>query len=139
METETAAHKKIFLVEDDHYLSRVYERAFKFAGYDVESVFDGAEASKRLAALDPMPAAVVLDILLPSLNGYDLLREIRRNTRFDQVPVIMLTNSFINKDGDAYIAAGADAFLIKIENQSKDVVKKITDLINNGRAKPDGS
>lgn len=135
METASTESKKLFLVEDDHYLSRVYERAFKFAGYEVETAADGLVALERLTALESVPAAIVMDILMPHMNGYDLLCEIRKNVRYDMVPVIMLTNSFEVKDSDMYLAAGADAFLIKIETQSKDVVNTITDLINKGRVK----
>jgi len=139
MESDIVAPLKIFLVEDDPYLGRVYERAFKFAGYDVEWVADGKLALERLIARDLVPAAIVLDILLPSMNGYDLLREIRKNERYAPVPIIMLTNSFVEHDGDPYLAAGADAYLIKIDNQSKDVIQKVTDLINKGRAKAPGA
>jgi DNA-binding response OmpR family regulator len=127
--------KKIILIEDDEFLGRVYERAFRFAGYEVQLVNNGQMALDLFAAgLSPLPAAIVSDIILPSVNGYDVLVGIRKDARYETVPVIILTNSFAEHENIRFLDAGADAYLVKIENESKQIVEKIGEIINTGRA-----
>ncbi len=116
-------------------MGRVYERAFRFAGYEVQLINNGQMALDLFTAgLDPLPAAIVSDIILPSLNGYDLLVAVRKDARYDTVPIIILTNSFAEHENVRFLAAGADAYLVKIENESKQIVEKIGGIINTGRA-----
>jgi DNA-binding response OmpR family regulator len=127
--------KKIFFVEDDEYLGRVYERAFRFAGYDVQLLQDGELAWKALQDSEQLPDIIIMDIMLPKVNGYDLLCALRKQNRFDTVPVAMLTNSFAEHDQEKFLSAGADLYMVKIENQTKDIVRQIEELISKGRTK----
>ena len=56
---------KIFLVEDDPLMIRMYEKAFKLSGYEIEMAFDGEEAIAKLKTMDPRPTLVLLDIMMP--------------------------------------------------------------------------
>lgn len=125
---------KIFLIEDDEYLGRVYEKAFRFAEYEVELIRDGNAALQKLSAENPLPAAIIMDIIIPEINGFDLLVMLRKEVRYVSIPIIMLTNSFSEHDTERYLAAGADLYLVKIEQQTKDVVNKVRELIHTGRA-----
>lgn len=124
---------KIFLIEDDEYLGRVYERAFRFAEYEVELIRDGHAAPQKLSVEDPLPAAIIMDIVMPQINGFDLLIMLRKDSRYAAVPIVMLTNSFSEHDTERYFAAGADLYLVKIEQQTEDVVSKVRELIRTGR------
>jgi len=119
----------IFLVEDDQYISRVYERAFRLGGHEVEIMEDGESAWTKLSAMDPLPSAIILDIILPKMSGTDLLAKIDGDRRFDHTPIAVLTNSFNQDLEKKLLAAGADLYLIKIDHEPKDVVAKIEDLI----------
>jgi DNA-binding response OmpR family regulator len=123
--------KKIYLVEDDTYVSRMYERAFRFSGYEVEVVGDGEVALKQLTEMKNLPSAIVLDAMIPNMSGLDVLRNIKKDSRLKNIPVIILTNSFLEENAEQFISSGADLYLVKIENTQKDTVQKIHDLIEN--------
>src|SRR3989344_6701839 len=126
---------RIYFAEDDEYLTRVYERAFRFAGHEIEILQDGAKALDAISKADPLPSVVILDILLPVMSGFDILTVLRKDTRLDGVPIAILTNSFVEGDREKFLSSGADIYMVKIENEPKDVVEKISALIKIGRVK----
>jgi two-component system response regulator CpxR len=99
---------RILLIDDDEKLSRLLRDYLEPFGYQVDTAFDGR---KGLAmALENTYAAVILDVMLPGLNGFDLLRELRRES---QVPVLMLTALGDEPDRIAGLEIGADDYLPK--------------------------
>lgn len=120
---------KIFLVEDDVYGSRMYERAFRFHGYEVEIVSSGKEAWERLLKMDLKPNVIITDVTLPEMSGRDLIQNIKQNNVLRSIPIVVLTNSFAKEDADEFLALGADLYLVKIEYDTKVIVEKVHDLI----------
>lgn len=120
---------KILLVEDDQFISRVYERAFRLGGHEIEILGEGESAWARLLVMDPLPSVVILDLVLPQMSGIDLLAKINGDKRFDHTPVAVLTNSFDQDLEKKLLASGADLYLIKVDNEPKDVVARIEELI----------
>jgi DNA-binding response OmpR family regulator len=123
----------IFLLEDQQDIARMYERAFHLAGHEVLLVHDGASALKELFAMTEPPIAILLDIMVPHINGLDVMKTLRTDARFRAVPVVVLTNSFYKDDSTRFLEAGADLYLIKSDNQIKDIIAKVEDLVHNGR------
>lgn len=115
----------IFVVEDDQYVSRVMERAFRFAGYEVVSAVDGDDAWKKLEELSAVPAAILVDILMPNMNGIEFIKLVRGNNRYDEASVIVLTNSFHSSREVESRAAGADDYIIKFDHTPKEIVSMI--------------
>ena len=111
----------------------MYERVFRFNGYEVVFSYDGESAQKDLSTMTEVPVAILLDIKMPHMNGLDLLLNIRKNPRFKDVPVVILTNSFYKEDEERFLSAGADLYLIKIEHQSKDIIEKVETLIHRSK------
>ncbi len=111
----------------------MYERAFRLHGHDIEVTHDGATALQKLQSADSAPDAIVLDVLMPHMNGVELLKELRADPRFANVPVAILTNSFHKEDKEQFLAMGADLYLVKIEHQSKQIVAEIEALITKHR------
>ena len=123
----------IFLVEDDQYISRVYERAFSAAGHAVDIRYDGEAAWQALSTAQALPSAILLDLNIPKLSGKELLQKIRQEHRFDGIPVVVLTNSS-NKDIEKEaMDAGASLYLIKIDHEPKELVAKIETLVRNAQ------
>lgn len=118
----------ILIVEDDVFVSRMYGRAFRAAGFEIESVSDGVAALERLSR-DPVPSALLMDIMMPKMGGFELLQNIKKDSRLKVLPIAVLTNSFVQEDEKHFLELGADLYLIKIENSSKDIVSKIEGLI----------
>lgn len=121
--------RKILIIEDDQELSRMYERAFQLNGYDVELVFDGKEAIEKITHMPEKPAVVILDVLIPTISGLDVLRTIKQNENLKHIPVIVLTNSFKKENAGLFLSLGANSYVIKIENDPKHIVQKVNQLL----------
>jgi len=126
--------KKILIVEDSMEIARMYERAFRLNGFEVEMVHDGLDGLKALEGMQELPAAIVLDVVMPHMNGLDFILHVRANERYKAIPIAVLTNSFRKEDAQHFLSQGADLYLVKIETQSTEVVDKVKELIaNNAR------
>jgi two-component system response regulator MprA len=101
---------KILVVDDERAVRDSLRRALELQGYEVELASDGTEALERLAA-NGQPDAVVLDILMPGIDGLEVCRQIRR--RGYAVPVLMLTAREAVGDRVEGLDAGADDYLVK--------------------------
>jgi DNA-binding response OmpR family regulator len=104
---------RVLIIEDDEAMSVALRDGFSFEGYDVELVTDGAAGLARATgeADGPRPDLLVLDVMLPKVNGLDILRELRR--RGDAVPVILLTARGQEIDKVAGLKLGADDYVTK--------------------------
>ena len=99
---------RILLVEDEEKLARVVELELRYEGYDVEKAFDGREGLEK--ALSGRFDLVLLDIMLPSMSGMEVLRRLRRES---QVPVIMVTARDAVVDKVSGLDSGADDYITK--------------------------
>lgn len=122
--------KRIMLIEDNGEVSRMYKRAFEMGGLETEVMEDGASALMKLEKAESLPDAIVLDINIPSVGGREILYRVKTDDRFKKIPVVVLTNSVSETDSHEYISLGAALFLVKIQNTSKEVVEKVSALIN---------
>lgn len=88
--------KNILLIEDDIPTVEIYEIAFKHAGFNIETIKIGEEALKRVNEIKEgkaqKPDLVLLDLILPDMNGIEILREIRRYPETKDIMVYILTN-----------------------------------------------
>ncbi len=121
--------KVILIVEDNSLLAGMYQEIFRSRGYEVDIGFDGEEAIGKLEALSQKPAIILLDILLPRRDGFEVLRYIKENDNLKNIPVIILTN--LKKVGDAEKALelGAVLYLIKTDYTPKQIVGKVEEVI----------
>jgi CheY-like chemotaxis protein len=106
------ANYRIFLVDDDRFLLDMYAVKFKNAGHTVTAFQDGEEV---LAALrkDPAPDALLLDIVMPSMTGFELLEKIRREKLAPTAKFIVLSNQGQDADLEKAKEFGADGYIIK--------------------------
>jgi two-component system response regulator MprA len=102
---------KILVVDDDPAVRDAVRRALQLDGYEVEPAADGAEALVRLDVTDHRPDAVVLDVMMPNVDGLEVCRRLRGAA--DTVPVLMLTARDEVSDRVAGLDAGADDYLVK--------------------------
>lgn len=116
--------KKILIADDEHKIIMTLEYAFRKAGYEVFIARDGSEVLEILKT--EIPAIILLDIMMPNVDGYTTLAEIRRNATFSDIKVIFLSA----KTGEADIAKGlelgADAYVTKPYS-----IKKLTEQVEN--------
>lgn len=121
--------KLLFMAEDDPLMSRMYERAFRLAGDDLVIAHDGEEAITLLQKADPKPAVILLDIMMPKINGFDVLRKIKEDEKLKNIPVIMLTNLAGDSDAEKALSLGAVLYLVKSQYNPKDIVAKVKEII----------
>jgi CheY-like chemotaxis protein len=108
---------KILVIEDDRVAAKLFGNWLTKAGYDVETAVDGTSGLQRIA--DIQPDAVLLDLLLPGANGWDVLRVIRSTEGFQSLPVVVYTNGYVKEMVDQARAAGASEVLNKATLTSK--------------------
>jgi len=121
--------EKIFLVEDDPLMIRMYEKAFKLSGYEIEMAFDGEEALAKLQTMKPKPTLILLDIMMPKLSGFDVLRNIKQNADLKSIPVVALTNLAGKEDAEKALELGAVLYLVKSQYDPKQVVDKVKEIL----------
>jgi two-component system, OmpR family, response regulator MprA len=125
---------KILVVDDERAVREALRRALELQGYEVDLASDGAEALARLAANGQVDA-VVLDILMPGIDGLEVCRQIRR--RGSAVPVLMLTARDAVGDRVEGLDAGADDYLVK-PFALEELLARVRALIRRGSASVDG-
>ena len=103
--------KKIFIIEDDEEITGLLEFNLKKQGYIVVSAADGHEALSRLQ--EEKPDIILLDIMLPEVDGYDICRTLRSWDNFKKIPIIMLTAKSDEFDVVLGLELGADDYVIK--------------------------
>jgi DNA-binding response OmpR family regulator len=102
---------RILVVEDDADVSRMLRLYFDSQGYEVLAVMQGNDALE--VCRKKQPNVVVLDIMLPDMDGYDVCRELRRNLRTSHIPIIFLTQKDERSDKIAGLELGADDYITK--------------------------
>ena len=114
---------KILLIEDDPKLIEMYKLRFKQKGYYLISAEDGKTGITY--SYDSAPDLILLDILLPKMNGFDVLRRLKEDKKTMHIPVIMLTNLGHKQDKERAIELGAKDYLIKALFTPDQIIKKV--------------
>ncbi len=118
---------KILIVEDDPLMSRMYQKIFKFEGFDVDFAADGEEGLDKIRSTKP--TLILLDIMMPKINGLEVLTKIKQDPETKAIPVIMLTNLAGTQDAEAALTKGAVKYIIKSENEPKQVVNMVKEIL----------
>ncbi len=117
----------IVLVEDDTFLANIYKTKFEMEGFKVTVAEDGAagveEVKKR------KPDLVLLDILLPKMDGFQVLETLKKDPEVKSIPVILLTNLGQKDDVDKGLQMGAADYLIKAHFKPSETVDKVKKVL----------
>lgn len=103
---------RIYLVDDDRFLLDMYAVKFKNAGHDVRAFQDGKEVLEALKK-DPAPDAMLLDIVMPSMTGFEILQEIRSAKLAETTKIIVLSNQGQEADIQKANELGVAGYIIK--------------------------
>ena len=118
---------KILIVEDDPLMSRMYEKIFTFEKYEVELASDGAEGMKKVKTFKP--TLILLDVMMPKMNGLEALEALKKNDQTKKIPVVMLTNLAGQKDAETALSMGAVKYIVKSEYDPKQVSEMVKDIL----------
>jgi len=106
-----AEGKKIFIAEDNHHFCELYRMALGAEGYDVHFAYNGKEALEKIPAVGP--DLIILDVMMPEIDGYEVCHKLRDMPKFALTPVIMLTALSTDEDRIKGYQVGADDYLTK--------------------------
>lgn len=119
--------RKILLIEDEKIIADLIIPKLSRAGFEVVEAIDGEEAMERLK--EDGISLVLLDLLLPGLDGFGFLNRIKKDPALHTIPVIILSNLGQNEDVKKGLELGAAAYLIKAHFTPDQILKKVEDTI----------
>jgi len=119
--------KKILIIEDDRSLQSALVEIIQQEGFETESAFDGEEGLAKIRSFGP--DLILLDIILPKKDGFDLLSEIKKDEALKNIPVLVLTNLEEVNNIQKALDLGANSYLVKSDFSLKDIVEKVRAIL----------
>lgn len=124
---------KILIIEDDKFLLRLYSDKFKKEGFEVLESLNGEEGLNKI--LTEKPDIVMLDLLLPGKNGFEILSDMKLNPEVDDIPVIIVTNLSQESDIKKGEELGVAAYLVKTEVSINKLVEAVKENLLRAKIK----
>lgn len=112
MNEENMKGKKVLIVEDDFFVSDIYETKFKREGCEVIAVDDGEKAMKKLEG-GFVPDVILLDLIMPNMDGREFLEEVKKFPNLKSVPILVLSNLSQDEDIKESLDLGAKDYIVK--------------------------
>lgn len=122
-QSNDVAGKKILVVEDDQFLLEMYSAKLKSSGFLVDIAQNGEQAVSK--AEEFMPDLILLDIVIPKLDGFEVLKKLRDNPKTRNIKVIALTNLGQQSEVEKGMSLGADDYFIKAHFTPSEIVYRI--------------
>ena len=119
--------KKILIIEDDKFLRDLIVRKLIKEGYNVLKAINGEEGLKKVK--EEHPDLILLDLILPGINGFEILANVKENPKTSSIPVIVLSNLGQKEEIEKGINLGAIDYLIKAHFTPGEIVEKIQDIL----------
>jgi len=120
------SQKKIVIIDDDSEIRKMYGQKFSMqTNWQIFTARDGKEGLEMIKQLQP--DLILLDIIMPKIDGFDVLKKIKKNSALKNIPLIMLTNLADQEDKDQALKRGANDYLVKANytpQQVCDLVKR---------------
>ena len=120
--------KTILFIEDEPTIQKSISRFLEKEGYEVKSALDGEiglETAKKVK-----PDLILLDLILPKKDGFEVLKELKKEEATKNIPVIALTNLEESNNIERVLSLGATAYLIKANYKLEEIVEKIKQILN---------
>ncbi len=118
---------KILLIEDDPLIYRLYKKLFSLEGYETELAEDGQSGLDALTHFHP--DIILLDIMMPNMNGIEMLTQLKTNDETKNIPVIVLTNIADMNITNIALSKGAVLVIIKSQSEPADVIATIKGVL----------
>ena len=119
--------KKILFIEDEAALQKTFGEILRQEGYEMVSALDG-EIGLRLAEAEK-PDLILLDLILPRMHGFDVLKELKTKEPTKNIPIIILTNLEKAEDIQKALELGATTYLVKANYALEEVIKKVKKVL----------
>lgn len=119
----------VLVVEDEELLLKAILRKLDESGYKTVSATDGKQALTMLNNFDQIPDAIWLDYYLKDMDGMEFMEEIKKNNRFSNIPVIVVSNSANIKKVEHMLSLGVKKYILKAEHRLDDIIETINEFI----------
>src|SRR4051812_28753410 len=119
---------KIVCAENDKLMSQSLAQGFKDAGFEVASAMDGEEAIVKIR--ETKPDVILLDIMMPKLDGIGVVWELKASAETDKIPVVMLTNLSDTATVSKILEAGVTDYLLKSEQSIDQIIAKVKEVMS---------
>ncbi|MFH1838136.1 MAG: response regulator [Candidatus Kuenenbacteria bacterium] len=118
---------KILIVEDDFFLRRLCQKKLEKEGFEVFLAEDGNEGIQQ--AKKCLPDLILLDIILPNIDGFEVLKTLKEDSSTASIPIILLSNLGQKEDIDKGLQLGASDYLIKAHFSPQEIIDKIRETL----------
>lgn len=119
--------KKLLIIEDDLVLQKALSQYLESENFEVKCAGDGETGIKM--ATKEKPDLILLDIVLPKKDGYEVLAEVRGNKDTKNIPIILLTNLGSISDVEKALGLGATTYLVKADYKLEEITQKIKEIL----------
>jgi len=119
--------ESILIVEDDKFLRELMSRKLNNSGFNVEVAIDGKEALKKIK--EKKYEIILLDLVLPGMDGFEILGEIKKDNETKNIPVIILSNLGQEEEVERGLKLGAEDYLIKAHFTPDEIINKIEEIL----------
>ena len=120
-------NKKVLIIDDDPFILDMYVLKFKETGFEVATAMDGKNGVAK--ADEFQPDVILLDVVMPAMDGFDVLRKLKEEERTNPPKVIFLTNFGQREDVERGMQLGADDYIIKAHFTPTEVVEKVQGIL----------
>ena len=127
MTTDDNNKVKILVVEDDKFLRELLVRKLEGEGLSTVTAADGTEALQKME--ETMPKLVLLDLILPGIDGFDVLKKMKENPAIANIPVIILSNLGQKEEVEKGLKLGASDYMIKAHFTPDEIVEKVQKIL----------
>ncbi len=127
MEEEANKKRKILIVEDDKFLRELMSQKLLNEKFEVEEAIDGENGLKKMK--EKRPDLVLLDLILPGVDGFEVLAKMREDPSLESIPVIILSNLGQREDIERGLKLGASDYLVKARFTPGEIIDKIKKLL----------
>lgn len=119
--------KNILIIEDDEFLRGLINKKLAAEYFNMLSAIDGEEGLKR--AKEEKPDLILLDLVLPKIDGFEILSKLKEDPNTSSIPVIILSNLSQKEDIDKGIKLGAADYIIKAQFTPEEIVEKVKNIL----------
>lgn len=118
----------ILLVEDEQFLCRLLMKKLEISGFTVRQAFDGESGLQSVE--QEKPDLILLDLLLPGIDGFEVLRRLKADERFKDIPIIVLSNLGEHVDIEKAKQIGAVEYLVKAQYAPDEILRKVQEYVH---------
>lgn len=118
----------ILIIEDDKFLRELLIRKIENEGYNIKFVITGGDALRKIKEFAPQ--LVLLDLVLPGMSGFEILKRVKKDPEISKIPIIILSNRGDIEEVEKGLKLGADDYLIKAHFTPDEIIGKIKQVLD---------